>query len=186
MASSKKSTEVSIYHQDNGEWLETTPGERFTIRTSAKEAEGIYTMLEVVADPRNGVPIHIHKNEDEHFLVLEGTLHIVIGDITLDVRAGTAVTVSKGEPHAWCNLTEMPVRMLVIFSPGHIEELFKEVAARKSNNSDDIAALADRFGCLIVGPPLREDIYTIGSPRSLRSPLSELETITQTQTIGAK
>jgi protein-S-isoprenylcysteine O-methyltransferase Ste14/mannose-6-phosphate isomerase-like protein (cupin superfamily) len=185
MASSKKSTEVSINHQDNGEWLETTPGERFTIRTSAKETKGIYTMLEVVADPRNGVPIHIHKNEDEHFLVLEGTLHIVIGDITLDVRAGTAVTVSKGEPHAWCNLTEMPVRMLVIFSPGHIEELFKEVAARKSNNNDDIAALADRFGCLIVGPPLREDIYTIGSPRSSRSPLSELETImTQTQTIS--
>ena len=115
MAASKNSTEVSIYHQDNGEWLETTPGERFTIRTSAKETKGIYTMLEVVADPRNGVPIHIHKNEDEHFLVLEGTLHIVIGDITLDVRAGTAVTVSKGEPHAWCNLTEMPVRMLVIF-----------------------------------------------------------------------
>src|ERR1700687_5631940 len=26
-------------------------------------------VLEVVADPRNGVPIHIHKNEDEHFLV---------------------------------------------------------------------------------------------------------------------
>ena len=165
MASSKKSTEVlSINHQDNGEWLETTPGERFTIRTSAKETKGIYTMLEVVADPRNGVPIHVHKNEDEHFLVLEGTLHIVIGDVTLDVRAGTAVTVSKGEPHAWCNLTEMPVRMLVIFSPGHIEELFREVAARKNN--DDIAALADRFGCLIVGPPLREDIYTIGSPRS--------------------
>src|SRR5580692_1913757 len=184
MAASKNSTEVSIYHQDNGEWLETTPGERFTIRTSAKETKGIYTMLEVVADPRNGVPLHIQKNEDEHFLVLEGTLHIVSGDITLDVRAGTAVTVSKGKPHAWCNLTEMPVRMLVIFSPGHIEGLFKEVAARKSNNNDDIAALADRFGCLIVGPPLREDIYTIGSPRSSRSPLSELETITQTQTIS--
>ena len=167
MASSKKSIEVlSINHQDNGEWLETTPGERFTIRTSARETKGIYTMLEVVADPRNGVPIHVHKNEDEHFLVLEGTLHIVIGDVTLDVPTGTAVTVSKGERHAWCNLTEMPVRMLVIFSPGHIEELFREVAARKSNNNDDIAALADRFGCLIVGPPLREDIYTIGSPRS--------------------
>src|SRR5258708_20567508 len=105
MASSKKLTEVSINHQDNGEWLETTPGERFTIRTSAKETEGIYTMLELVADPRNGVPIHIHKNEDEHFLVLHLPLHIVIGDITLDVTVGTAVTVSQVAPHACCNLT---------------------------------------------------------------------------------
>jgi hypothetical protein len=62
MASSKNSTELlSINHRDNGEWLETTPGERFKIRTSAKETKGVYTMLEVVADPRNGVPIHIHK-----------------------------------------------------------------------------------------------------------------------------
>jgi mannose-6-phosphate isomerase-like protein (cupin superfamily) len=167
MALLEKSTEVlSINHRDNGEWLETTPGERFTIRTSAKETQGVYTMLEIVADPRNGVPIHIHKNEDEHFLVLEGTLHIVVGDVTLDIPAGAAVTVNRGDPHAWCNLTETPVRMLVIFSPGHVEGLFREIAARKNKNNDDIAAIADKFGCLIVGPALREDIYTIASPRS--------------------
>jgi mannose-6-phosphate isomerase-like protein (cupin superfamily) len=165
MASSKQSTEVlSINHQDKGEWLETTPGERFKIRTSVEETKGIYTMLEVVADPRNGVPMQVHKNEDEHFLVLEGTLHMVVGDATLDIPAGTAITVGKGDPHAWCNLTEMPVRMLVIFSPGHVEGLFREVAARKSD--DDIAAIADKFGCLIVGPPLRDDINAINWPRS--------------------
>jgi len=64
-------------------------GERFTIRTSAKATKGIYTMLEVVADPRNGVPIHIHKNEDEAFPCPGGdAAHRSIGDITLDVRAG--------------------------------------------------------------------------------------------------
>src|SRR5260370_24651728 len=72
MASSKKLTEVSINHQDNGEWLETTPGERFTIRTSSKETEAIYTALEVVADPRTGVPIHIHNNQARHLLLLHG------------------------------------------------------------------------------------------------------------------
>jgi mannose-6-phosphate isomerase-like protein (cupin superfamily) len=99
MASTKKSTEVlSINHRDNGEWLETTTGERFTIRTSASETKGIYAVIEVVADPRNGMPIHVHKNEDEHLLVLEGTLHIVVEDAALDVPAGTAFTVSKGDP----------------------------------------------------------------------------------------
>ena len=57
-------------------------------------------MLEVVADPRNGVPMHIHANEDEHFIVLEGTLRFANGDTTLDAHAGTAITVSKGVPHA--------------------------------------------------------------------------------------
>jgi mannose-6-phosphate isomerase-like protein (cupin superfamily) len=164
MTSSKKSTEVLSLGRRSTEWLQTTPGERFTIRTSVKETEGKFTMLEVVADPRNGVSLHIHKNEDEHFIVLEGTLHIVNGDTTLDARAGTAVTVSKGVPHAWCNLTDRPVRMLVIFSPGHIEGLFKAVAARKSD--DDIAALAEKFGVVITGPAIHEGIYSISSPRA--------------------
>jgi protein-S-isoprenylcysteine O-methyltransferase Ste14 len=46
------------------------PGERFKIRTSAKETKGIYTMLEVVADPRNGVPIHVHNNQGREMRIL--------------------------------------------------------------------------------------------------------------------
>jgi len=163
MASSKQSTEVlPIDHPDTGEWLEMIPGERCIIRTSARETKGIYTVIEVVADSRNGMPIHIHKNEDEHLLVLEGTLHIIVGDAALDVPAGTAFTVSRGDPHAWCNMAEIPVRMLVIFSPGHIEGLFRELAARRSDV--DLAAIAAKFGCLILGPPPLEDISTIISP----------------------
>ena len=51
--------------------------------------------------------------------------------------------------------------MLLVFSPGQIERLFKEVAARQS---DDIAAILDKFGCLIVGPALLEGSYSINSP----------------------
>jgi quercetin dioxygenase-like cupin family protein len=165
MTSSKRSTKApTIGHQSNSEWSQTTPGERFIIRTSVEETKGAYTILEVVADPRNGVPMHIHTNEDEHFIVLEGSLRIANGDTTLDAQAGTAITVSKGVPHAWCNVTDGSVRMLVIFSPGHIEGLFREITTGKTG--DDIAALSDKFGCLIVGPPLHEGIYTIASPRS--------------------
>ena len=165
MTTSKISTEVLPNgHQGNGEWLQITPGERFKIRTSVEETEGAFAMLELVADPRNGAPMHIHKNEDEHFIVLEGTLHIANGDKTLDAPAGTAVTVRKGVPHAWCNLSETPLRMLLVFSPGHIERLFREVAARQS---DDIAAILDKFGCLIVGPALLEGVYSINSPREM-------------------
>jgi mannose-6-phosphate isomerase-like protein (cupin superfamily) len=137
MTSSRKSSAIL---SGNAEWFEPTPGERFTIRTST-EAEGNFTILEVVADPRNGMAMHIHKNEDEHFIVLAGTLRIANGETTLDARAGTAVTVSKGTPHAWCNLSDTPVRMLIIFSPGYIEGLFRETVARKSD--DEIAAIAD-------------------------------------------
>jgi mannose-6-phosphate isomerase-like protein (cupin superfamily) len=151
-------------HHGNGEWLQITPGERFKIRTSVEETEGAFATLELVADPRNGTPMHVHKNEDEHFIVLEGTLHIANGDQTSDAPAGTTVTVGRGVPHAWCNLSEVPLRMLLVFSPGHIERLFREVAAREN---DDISAILDKFGCLIVGPALLEGAYSISSPRDM-------------------
>jgi hypothetical protein len=52
--------------------------------------------------------------------------------------------------------------MLIVFAPGHIERGFREIAAREN---DDIAAILDKFGCLIVGPPLFEGVYSINSPR---------------------
>jgi hypothetical protein len=68
----KSSNESSSGHERDDEWSEVTRGERYVIRTTAEEANGAYSMLEVVADPRNGVPMHVHDNEEEHFIILEG------------------------------------------------------------------------------------------------------------------
>src|SRR6266436_9135605 len=39
-------------HEREDEWSEVTRGERYIIRTTSEEANGAYSMLEVVADPR--------------------------------------------------------------------------------------------------------------------------------------
>src|ERR1700753_3080854 len=104
---------------DDAEWLQTKPGERFAIRTSAGQTGGRFTILEVVADPGTRVPMHIHDREREHVVVREGTLRVVKGCIITDAPAGISLTVSKGAPHAWSNPGDQPVRFLAIFSPGH-------------------------------------------------------------------
>lgn len=149
---------------DESEWLEITPGERFTIRTPSNATNGAYVVFEVVAEPRNGVPMHVHENEEEHFIIVEGTAYMANGDKRLDVTAGSAVTVGKGVPHAWCNRTNSLLRMLVIFTPGHIEGLFQATSAKKDD--DDAIAIANAYGTRIVGPPLFEGTYTTMSPRS--------------------
>jgi hypothetical protein len=63
----KSSKGLPIRHHTKSEWSEVTPGERFSIRVSSEETNGAYTMLEVIADHRNGTPMHVHQNEDEHF-----------------------------------------------------------------------------------------------------------------------
>ena len=153
----------SVRDQAKDEWLQVTPGERFTIRVSAVETMGAYSIIEIVADPHNGVPLHIHSKEEEHFIVLDGTLDIAVGNRRWDATAGSCVTVKRGVPHAWCNQSDTPLRMLVVFSPGRIEGLFR--AAAGVDDIDKIAAIAGRYGTQLIGPPLHERVHSIYSPR---------------------
>ena len=163
MAISKTAEVGEVRNQDDGEWLQVTPGERFKIRIASSQTMGSYAVIEIVADPHNGVPLHIHSKEEEHFIVLEGTLDIAVGDRRGDAPAGTSVTVKRGVPHAWCNPSEMPLHMLVVFSPGRIDGLFKAVAG--VDDVDKITAIAARYGTQLIGPPLQETVRSIYSPR---------------------
>jgi mannose-6-phosphate isomerase-like protein (cupin superfamily) len=157
--------ETTKMHPIEGGWLETTPGERFKIRTSSSDTGGAYLVFEVEAAPQVGVPLHTHDNEEEHFIVVEGTVQIAVGDKTQDFPPGTSVTVSKGTPHAWCNLTDSVVRFIVIFTPGRIEGMFRAVAAKQI---DDVEAFARSYGTRIIGPPLHPGLHNYFKPRSSR------------------
>ncbi|WP_424630398.1 cupin domain-containing protein [Bradyrhizobium sp. SYSU BS000235] len=143
-------------------WLETTPGERFKIQTSSTDTGGAYLVLEVEADPRMGVPLHAHINEEEHFIVIDGTLQIAVGGETQDFPAGSSVTVGKGVPHAWCNLTDSVVRFMAIFTPGRIEGMFRAVAEKKV---EDVESFAGLYGTRIIGRAMHADLNTYFKPR---------------------
>ena len=98
MAISKTAEVRAVRDPDNDEWLQVTPGERFKVRIASSQTMGAYAVIEIVADPHNGVPLHIHGREEEHFIVLEGTLDIAAGDRRWDAPAGTSVTVKRGVP----------------------------------------------------------------------------------------
>jgi hypothetical protein len=50
-------------------------------------------------------------------------------------------------PHAWCNRSNSPLRLVVTNVPGGIEE-----ALRLSANGVDIGAVAEQFAVRVVGP----------------------------------
>ena len=47
-----------------------------TIKQSARETEGRYTLLEILDSPGTLVPLHIHHREDETFYLYEGSMRI--------------------------------------------------------------------------------------------------------------
>lgn len=146
-------------------WWEITPGERFTIRTSVTETAGHYTTIEIIAYPRNAVPMHIHANEEEHFIVVEGRVHLTNGEQRMELAAGEAATVKRGTPHAWANLSDEPVRMLVMFAPGDQEKAFRLIGTASDGDFSVIAEENERLGTSVVGPPPYEDVYSVFAPR---------------------
>jgi mannose-6-phosphate isomerase-like protein (cupin superfamily) len=81
---SRSSRALPSNQENHDQWAVITPGERFLVRVSSEETNGAYTMLDLAAEHRNGTPMHIHQNMDEHFIILQGSVHLVYGDKTLD------------------------------------------------------------------------------------------------------
>jgi mannose-6-phosphate isomerase-like protein (cupin superfamily) len=131
------------------EWLRTRPGENCLIRVEAAETNGGYSLVEIVSAPGDGTPLHLHKNEDEHIMVIEGTARFALGDRIFDAEAGTLVTLPRNIPHAWGNRSNSSLRIACIVYPGGVEEALRVIA---KGNEAELLAIADRFGVEHHGP----------------------------------
>ena len=131
------------------DWLETRPGEHCVIRVVADETRGLYSVLEIVSDPGDGTPLHVHENEDEHIFVLQGTARIAYGDEIFDVQPGEAATLRKGIPHAWGNRANARLRLAVLAIPDGVGEILRLIP---KTYPDDLPHLAERFHVRNLGP----------------------------------
>jgi mannose-6-phosphate isomerase-like protein (cupin superfamily) len=100
---------------------------------------------------RGSTPMHVHQNEDEHFLILEGIARVVRGDETFDAPVGTTVALPRHVPHPWGNATNSTLRMVVTSRPGGVEAILPLIARGGDIDMKDLAA---KFGVRVLGPPL--------------------------------
>jgi quercetin dioxygenase-like cupin family protein len=133
-----------------GEWFDTRPGEHCCIRVAAADTNGVYSLVEIVSDPGDGTPLHLHQNEDEHLIVLEGTARLACGDKVFDAQAGSVVALPKNVPHAWGNRSDKPLRIAVIAYPGGVEEALRAIA--RGGKDMDLPGLARSLGVNPLGP----------------------------------
>jgi quercetin dioxygenase-like cupin family protein len=139
------------------EWLQSRPGELFSIRIPASVTNGSYSVTEILSSPGDSTPVHLHEKEDEHILVLEGTAMILYGDKTFDATAGTVVSLARGVPHAWGNPSDTPIHLMITATPGGVEEVLRLIAT--SGDQLDPLALADKYAVRHIGPPLLAPTY---------------------------
>jgi quercetin dioxygenase-like cupin family protein len=82
-----------------------------------------------------GPPPHAHNYTTDTFYVLEGTLHITVGDSEIDAPAGSYILVPPGVVHTFANISHEPVRFLNINAPGGWEKYLRDLAAATSSGT---------------------------------------------------
>ena len=125
------------------DWFATLPGEEVAIHIPGDRVGGQFAVMESIAAPGAGAPPHIHLGADECFFIQEGQMHFMCDGVEFDASAGSSVVVPRGAAHSWVNLTDKPVRSLVSFTPGGIEQMFTKLAAAFSAGIEALAAEYD-------------------------------------------
>jgi len=94
--------------------------------------------------PRWIAPLHLHRNDDEAWYVLEGRLCVKMGDEEVELRAGSGVLVPRGAPHTYWNPSSERVRYLLIMTP-KIHRLIQEIHATKERSPAIMRELFEKF-----------------------------------------
>jgi mannose-1-phosphate guanylyltransferase/mannose-6-phosphate isomerase len=104
------------------------PWGRYTVMDSGPG----YQVKQVVVDPGKRLSLQFHQHRAEHWVVVQGTARVTIGQETRLVAANESVFVPLKSPHRLENPGSEPVRLIEIQTGSYLGE-------------DDIVRLADDF-----------------------------------------
>src|SRR3954469_24383274 len=111
---------------------------------------GLVDMVEVPAG--HMPPLHVHRNEDEGFYVLEGRVTLFAGADAIDLGPGDFVLAPRGVPHAY-RVGDEPARWLVTSTPAGFERFVVDVARSEDPGPESLTAIAAEHDIEILGPP---------------------------------
>jgi len=96
------------------------------IKASAGDTGGALGLVETIIPRGDSTPLHVHRDEDEAFYVLEGIVDFVCGDERFRAERGALAYLPRGIPHTFLGVGEPPARVLVLLLPGGLEEFFAQ------------------------------------------------------------
>jgi quercetin dioxygenase-like cupin family protein len=144
-------------------------GERFwfagggiwTMKASAADTAGAFTLFEDAMARGKATPLHLHPNEDETFYVLEGELLLHVDGEEHRLGPEGAAVVPRGVPHAFLVTSDI-ARVLCLQTPGSGEAFYREVSEPVDTDADP--ARPPDFDRLRAAAAAHESIELLGPP----------------------
>jgi len=125
-------------------------------------ADGEYTLIDMLAPPGDQPPLHVHRDADEGFLVLEGEVSLWAGEEHVILRPGQFANAPAGVPHTYRVTSEERARMIVSSGAGAFAAFVqaygtpaprRELPERTPPDVERLGRLAAEHGIDLLGPP---------------------------------
>jgi quercetin dioxygenase-like cupin family protein len=124
------------------------------------EGTQAFAQLKLIEHPGYRTPLHVHKQTDETFYVLEGALTLFVDGKLRTLGPGDYAFIPRGTPHAQGNVTDSKAVVLLSLAPGEFSAFFKARADLVKTTPPDhpdygprMRALGRDHDITIVGPP---------------------------------
>lgn len=118
------------------------------------QTEKRFLLAMIVAPPGHGPPPHYHTQEDECFVLQEGTLSFLSGGEWKEVHAGSTVFTPKNTIHTYKNIGTAPAKMLFTAAPSGFDLFFErcsvEFAKPAGPDMQRIAEISAEHGIYYV------------------------------------
>jgi quercetin dioxygenase-like cupin family protein len=128
-------------------------GVPYRVRVSGQDTAGTFAVMDTEAARGHGSPMHVHRHDCEVFLVLEGTLRLVVDGQEHEVGAGSAAVLPAGHPHGFV-VTSEAARYLAVHHGPTFEQFAAAVDGDGTPNPARLTEIAAAHGIDIIGPPL--------------------------------
>jgi len=133
-------------------------------KATGVQTEGRFTVLELLAPKGFASPFHIHRDEDEFFVVLSGDVRVQHGEELIEAVAGTLVYGPRNVAHRF-RVDSAEARLLLFFGPSGVERFFREggkparsvglpPADEQFLDKQALTEIAIRYHQEFIGPPL--------------------------------
>jgi mannose-6-phosphate isomerase-like protein (cupin superfamily) len=133
-------------------------GAEITVKISSRDTNRAFAVFEGTTGPLQGPPLHLHREQDEWWYIIEGEFRFEVDGQEIHARTGDTVFAPRGSRHTFQNMGITPGRMLGTFVPGGLDIFFEEIEAAAPRGAvPDFAKLVPIFGKHgqeMLGPPL--------------------------------
>lgn len=134
------------------------------LKATAELTNGRFAAMELLAPKGFAAPLHIHRDEDEIFLVLSGEVRVQHGETVSEAVAGSLVYGPRDVPHSF-HVDSAEARLLLLFAPAGVEGFFRKggksaralglpPADEQFLDRQALMEIAGSFHQEFVGPPL--------------------------------